>query len=296
MDFRNKHGISIANCRGQGYDNGSNMAGVYKGIQANILAVNSLAFYSPCACQSLNFCGYHAAESSPEVQKFLGVVQKLYNFFSSSPMRWEILLANIGQSLHSLAHTWWSDRVDSVRPFAAHIPGFLASLDEVLKLNLSPEAKTDVHAFQSYVGSFNCIFLAGIWITVLSAIDLHNKVLQARNATLDVEVSNIESLIDELKDLRKQWKQIFSEAKTVAIQFGISAAFPNERKTRRKRFYDEISDEESTEKSEETAFQHNVYNVLLDSVISGLRVRYKAVCEINGLIIFFSLAIHDHAR
>ena len=44
-------------------------------------------------------------------------------------------------------------RVDSVRPFAAHIPGILASLDEVLKLNLSPKAKTDVHAFQSYVGS-----------------------------------------------------------------------------------------------------------------------------------------------
>lgn len=147
--------------------------------------------------------------------------------------------------------------MDSVRPFAAHIPGILASPDEVLKLNLSPKAKTDVHAFQSYVGSFNCIFLAGICIIVLSAIDLHNKVLQARNATLDVyiEVSNIESLIDELKDLREQWKQMYSEAKTVATQFGISAAFPTKRKNRRKRFYDETSDEESTEKSEETAFQ-----------------------------------------
>lgn len=177
--------------------------------------------------------------------------------------------------------------MDSVRPFAAHIPGILASPDEVLKLNLSPKAKTDVHAFQSYVGSFNCIFLAGICIIVLSAIDLHNKVLQARNATLDVEVSNIESLIDELKDLREQWKQMYSEAKTVATQFRISAAFPTKRKNRRKRFYDETSDEESTEKSEETAFQHNVYNVLLDSVISGPTVCYKAVCEINGLFFFF---------
>lgn len=110
--------------------------------------------------------------------------------------------------------------------------------------------------------------------------------MQAHNATLDVEVSNIESLIDELKDLREQWKQIYSEAKTVATQFGISAAFPTKRKTRRKCFSDETSDEDSTEKSEETAFQHNVYNVLLDSVIPGLTVRYKAVCEINGLFSF----------
>ena len=45
-----KHGLPINNCRGQGYDNGSNMAGKYNGAQANILALNSLALFSPCAC------------------------------------------------------------------------------------------------------------------------------------------------------------------------------------------------------------------------------------------------------
>lgn len=82
LDYCNKHGISIANCRVQRYDNGSNMAGVYKGTLDNILAVNSLAFYSPCASHSLNLCGYHAAESCSEIQKFFGVVQKLYNFLA----------------------------------------------------------------------------------------------------------------------------------------------------------------------------------------------------------------------
>lgn len=32
-----KDGIKIKNCRGQSYDNGSNMAGVYKGVQDRIL-------------------------------------------------------------------------------------------------------------------------------------------------------------------------------------------------------------------------------------------------------------------
>ena len=74
LDFCSKHGILIDNCRGQGYDNGSNMAGMYNGAKANILAINPFALFSPCACHSLNLCGSHAAECCPDVQKFFGVV------------------------------------------------------------------------------------------------------------------------------------------------------------------------------------------------------------------------------
>lgn len=107
------------------------MAGSYNGAQSNITAINSLALFSFCACHSLNHCGSHATECCPDVSKFFGVVQKLYNLFSSSPMRWEILRDKIGCALHSLSHTRWSDRVDSVRSFAAHVPGILAALDAI---------------------------------------------------------------------------------------------------------------------------------------------------------------------
>ena len=43
-------------------------------------------------------------------------------------------------SLHSLSHTW-SDRVDSVKPFAAHIPGICLSLEALFELNLSSQTK-----------------------------------------------------------------------------------------------------------------------------------------------------------
>ena len=55
------NGIPISNCRGQGYDNSSNMAGKYNGTQSHILQVNPLAFWPPCACHSLNLCGSQAA-------------------------------------------------------------------------------------------------------------------------------------------------------------------------------------------------------------------------------------------
>ena len=44
-----KHSIPLSNYRGQGYDNGSNMSGSYKGAQAVILKQNPLATFAPCA-------------------------------------------------------------------------------------------------------------------------------------------------------------------------------------------------------------------------------------------------------
>lgn len=78
-------GIELQNCRGQGYDNGSNMAGIYRGAQAIILEKNPQAIFSPCSAHSLNLCGVHAVESCLEVKNFMGNIQKLYNLFSSSP-------------------------------------------------------------------------------------------------------------------------------------------------------------------------------------------------------------------
>lgn len=70
---------------------GSNIKGVYKGAQAIILAANSEAIYSACTNHSLNLRGEQAAASCPTAVTFFGALQKLYNIFSSSIQRWEIL-------------------------------------------------------------------------------------------------------------------------------------------------------------------------------------------------------------
>lgn len=48
-DTLNVHNIPLSECRGQGYDNGSNMRGEYNGAKSHILRENPLAIYSPCA-------------------------------------------------------------------------------------------------------------------------------------------------------------------------------------------------------------------------------------------------------
>ncbi|XP_047132697.1 zinc finger MYM-type protein 1-like [Hydra vulgaris] len=52
--------LDIKYCRGQSYDNASNMAGKYSGLQARIREKNPLAEYVPCFAHSLNLVGASA--------------------------------------------------------------------------------------------------------------------------------------------------------------------------------------------------------------------------------------------
>ena len=88
-------GIEFSNCRGQGYDNGANMSGKYNGAQSHILKKHNICIFSPCGCHSLNLVGQDYAAICTDAVTFFGTVQTIYNLFSCSPKRWEILTYNI---------------------------------------------------------------------------------------------------------------------------------------------------------------------------------------------------------
>jgi len=78
-------GIRFQGCRGQSYDNGSNMKGKNKGVQARLLERNARALYVPCGTHTLNLMVADSAEQSVDAIRFFGIVQKLYNLFSAAP-------------------------------------------------------------------------------------------------------------------------------------------------------------------------------------------------------------------
>lgn len=47
-------GLDLSDCRGQAYDNASNMSGKYNGLQAHLKRQNPLIYYIPYAAHSLN--------------------------------------------------------------------------------------------------------------------------------------------------------------------------------------------------------------------------------------------------
>lgn len=69
--------INLQDCRGQSYDNASNMSGIYNGLQARIKSTNNLAAYVPCAAHSLNLIGECSVENYSEATKLFCFVQKI---------------------------------------------------------------------------------------------------------------------------------------------------------------------------------------------------------------------------
>lgn len=76
--------IASQDCRGQSYDNGANMKGRNKGVQARLLAKNPRAFYVPCSAHTVNLMVYDAPKTSKDATCFFGNVEKMYKLFSGS--------------------------------------------------------------------------------------------------------------------------------------------------------------------------------------------------------------------
>ena len=123
--------LDIADCRGQSYDNASNMSGVYSGLQARIKQVNPLIDFVPCSAHSLNLVGSCAAESCQAAVSFFGILQSLYNFFLASTHRWEILLLKLKSNstvVKSLSQTRWSAQADACQSLCSSWDDIMAAL------------------------------------------------------------------------------------------------------------------------------------------------------------------------
>ncbi|KAL5477261.1 hypothetical protein EMCRGX_G024030 [Ephydatia muelleri] len=127
-DFR----LDLKDCRGQSYDNASNMSGKYSGVQARVLEENNKASYIPCMAHSLNLSGVSAEESCVNAVSFFGFVEKLYAFFSASTHRWNLLrtvlsaVNAVERSLlpKRLCETRWSSRSDALKSLSQHYKCF----------------------------------------------------------------------------------------------------------------------------------------------------------------------------
>lgn len=194
-----EHNIDLGDCRGQCYDNGDNMAGKVKGVQAHIKEKNPTATFSPCASHTLNLVGVHAAQASPEINIFFGYVNELYKLFSGSPQRWEVSMKVLHCSLHKLSDTRWSARIEAVRPLAKHLPDVLKSLEMLITQgNLTSEAKAQAHGLKTYFESFEAVVLLTFWVKVLGCIEDRNLASQSSSLSLEIQVASVKELENEM--------------------------------------------------------------------------------------------------
>ncbi|XP_065679772.1 zinc finger MYM-type protein 1-like [Hydra vulgaris] len=246
------HGLDINNCRGQSYDNASNMSGRYTGLQARIKKVNPLATFVPCSAHSLNLVG-----------------------------EWEILQKNLikteNVSLKKLSDTRWSARSDasiSLNKNWIEIINALSFIkDDKTEKSIT---KSEANGLYLKLDSLETAIMATLWGDILERFNKTSKQLQSVEIDLETVVSLYESLIRYVLDLRSMF-DIYEER---AINKSGHKTYRKIRKRKRKLTADEKREEETNFKIRDS-LRINTYYAIIDKLHSELERRKLCYDEAN---------------
>ncbi|KAI2646976.1 Zinc finger MYM-type protein 1 [Labeo rohita] len=205
--------IPFEDCRGQSYDNGANMKGKNKGVQAKLLQLNSRAFYVPCGAHTLNLVVADAAKSSPDALGYFGHLTKLFKLFSASTHRWDVLLKYVKITLKSWAETRWESRIKSIEAVRYQAGQVREALLEVREKTADPVVRVEAQSLAEEIGSYRFCICTAIWYDILSKIQHVSKLMQSPSMQLDVAVDLLKKTRDSLTSYRNTE---FSDAQTIA--------------------------------------------------------------------------------
>ena len=215
VNYLSSNGLDIMNCRFQSYDNASNMSGVYKGVQACIKEINSLAEFVPCSTHSLNLVGNKAADCCMAATSFFGIVQRLYNFLSSSTHRWDVFMQCNSSVcvVKSLSQTRWSARHDAVRVLKTNYCSIVKAVGVLMNDTEQPrKTRADATFIMYKLYALENIILSYVWCDILERIDKINQLLQTAGLDLKVVSEHFVSLINYITVIRNAFDSYEAEA------------------------------------------------------------------------------------
>ncbi|XP_065673891.1 zinc finger MYM-type protein 1-like [Hydra vulgaris] len=217
MDFLNSHNIPIENCRGQSYDNARNMSGQYSGLQSRIKSFNSFAEYVPCSAHSLNLVGTCAAESCNSATSFFMLLQELYNFFSSSTARWDILKTYLKKNLSvkNLSVTRWSACFGACHALFNSYAFIIEALHSIVD-NQKEKAvyKVEANGLLVRLKTLETGLMICIWNSILNSFNATNKKLQST----DIDLHTVLDLYNGLKNYLVQIRDDFDVFENKAVE------------------------------------------------------------------------------
>lgn len=224
----NRLGLRIENCRGQGYDNGSNMKGKNIGMQALIKEIEPRAFYVPCASHSLNLVVNDAVKTSLEGVKFFDIVQQIYVFFSRSTSRWNIFKKYVsGLTVKPLSETRWESRIDAIKPLKRQLAEINEALIEAGEVG-DAETKVMAESLSNKILEFKFICSLLIWHDILEKNKVTSKYLQGPKQDLSTAVDILRSTKKFLKKMRseKKFNEYVTAASEMAKALDVASEFP----------------------------------------------------------------------
>jgi hypothetical protein len=208
VEIIKKFGIDIKNCVGQSYDNASNMAGKYSGLQTRIRTLAPLAIFLPCAAHSLNLVGVHAVENCNGAVEYFSIIQFVYNFFLSSTHRWKLLYqhleCNETLTIKSSSQTRLSANADATKALQQNYAYILSILLEISQdNNENGNTQFDAMNILKTLKKRETAILTIVWDVILQRINITSKSLQSSTENLFSIVPLYNSLTDFIQYVRE---------------------------------------------------------------------------------------------
>ncbi|XP_060846412.1 zinc finger MYM-type protein 1-like [Rhopalosiphum padi] len=277
--------IDLKYCRGQSYDNASNMSGIYNGLQTRIKNYSSTAFFVPCSAHSLNLIGSNAADTTQEGTKFFFICQAIYNFFSVSTFRWNILTNIIEKNpgcvkIKKLCSTRWSSRYDVCKAMYNGYAQVLSALNTICDdEGQKKDTRHEARSIKNKIESLNFCFMICMWTPILQRFNATSISLQSIDIDLATVVTLYESLEKYVEDFRERFDVYIQQAKTMCSKQLFS--WDGVRQKKRNKFFDE------TENNDELLegvhkMKCEVFFVIIDRLVMNLRERKLSYTDINN--------------
>ncbi|XP_033228866.1 uncharacterized protein LOC117180476 [Belonocnema kinseyi] len=247
---------------------------MYKGLQARIREINGLAIYAPCGVHSLNLVGVHAVESCSGAVLFFNVLQTLYNFFTVSTHRWEILRSTEKTksiTLASLSTTRWSARDDAVEVLNQYFQDIVEILKTIEKTDAENGiTKQEAKGIREQLEKLEVAFMLVLWSFLLSRIIGVSQKLQKVDISIAEVIGQYRGLIKMVAYTRNE----FDSFERKVLQISATHLYESDfsRKKIRKLRVDETRDSE-VQFSGRDVFRVNTFNVILDKLSTELDER-----------------------
>lgn len=205
------------------------------------------------------------------------IVQELYNFFSASTYRWDVLKQKIDKfSLKPLSDTRWESRINALIPLKQNLNYILDALTQISDETKDQKTKSMAKSLANKICSYKFICSLVIWHAILERINIVSKMLQSPHTDLGECVEALKNLKEYLLSKRndQNFDNFLNESFLVANKNGIETEFPEVRVRKKPRLFNYESCDESVMNPSEK-FKIHFYFEILDISINSVSERFE---------------------
>ncbi|XP_008178736.1 zinc finger MYM-type protein 1-like [Acyrthosiphon pisum] len=291
-EFLEKAELNIVNCRGQSYDNASNMSGKYKGLQAHVKNKCDLAVYIPCTAHSLNLVGVHSVDCCIEAVSFFGFLQCIFNIFSGSTHRWDILTNTLDKNvkgrllvLKSLSQTRWSCHSDSCQALTHNYIKIIKALKCISENNSeNGDSKRDAKMLLKQIKKKETAYLSFLWNDILNRSNKTSIHLQDSSCDPLKALNLLKSLKNYILKLLNS--SVVYESKVIELGPEINSLYHDERRRTSKK---NVSGSNNTVLQGGVKFRIETHNIIIDKFCSELDRRIEAYKFVSDNFLFVTM-------